>query len=208
MTELALSALTDAILAVLIAFLAGLSFRSDQHWTSAAGLFALYLLLAALASLLGTIHHGFVEGTGHPADIPLRSVNRIVMLLGILTFLMSTARQFLSPLGQRISLAVGLVGLAIGSWMVSTGDNLLVLVAENLVVMLLALGLHLRGLRDGSGSWAMSIGILLTLAASMLIPLGGDGVFGLGLYGTFHLLLMPAFLFYYVGGQALKRRVA
>lgn len=208
MTELALSALTNAILAGFIAFLAGLSFRSDQDRTSAAGLFAFYLLLAALANLLGTIHHGFVEGTGPPADIPLRSVTRIVMAIGLLVFLMSMARQFMPPLGLRISLVVGLIGLALSSWIVSTQDNLLVLVAADLVVMLLALGLHLRGLRDGSGSWAMCVAIALTLAASMLIPFGAKGVAGLGLYGTFHVVLMPAFLFYYLGGRALKRRIA
>ncbi|MBK5970952.1 MULTISPECIES: DUF6962 family protein [Thiorhodovibrio] len=206
MTDLALSAITNAILAVFIAFLAGLSFRSDQERTSAAGLLALYLLVAALANLLGTIHHGFLEGSGHPADIPLRSVTRIVMTLGIFVFLMSTARQFLSTLGQRISLALGLVGLALISWLVATEDNFLVLVAGNLVVMLLALGLHLRGLRNGSGSWTMALAIVLTLATSMLIPLGGDGVAGLGLYGTFHVALMPAFVFFYLGGRALKRQ--
>ncbi|WP_462322347.1 DUF6962 family protein [Halochromatium sp.] len=208
MTELALSALTNAILAVFIAFLAGLSFRSDQDRTSAAGLFALYLLLAALANLLGTIHHGFIEGTGHPADIPMRSATRVVIALGIFTLLMSTARQFMSMLGLRISFGIGLIALAVTAWIVATQDNLLVLVAASSVVMLLTLGLHLRGLREGSGSWMMCVGILLSLAASMLIPLGSEGVAGLGLYGTFHVALMPAFLFLYFAGRALKRRVA
>ena len=208
MTELALSALTNAILAVFIAFLAGLSFRSDQDWTSAAGLFAAYLLLGALANLLGTLHHGFIEGTGHPADIPLRSATRIVIALGIFTFLMSTARQFMSARGTWLSLGVGLLGLVLTGWVVATQDNLLVLVAGNLVVVLLALALHLFGLRKGTGSWAMCVGILLSIAASMLIPFQGDGVAGLGLYGTFHVALLPAFLFLYLGGRALRRRVA
>ena len=94
MTELALSALTNAILAVFIAFLAGLSFRSDQDWTSASGIFAVYLLLGALANLLGTIHHGFVEGTGHLADIPLRTATRVVIALGIFAFLVALLLMF------------------------------------------------------------------------------------------------------------------
>jgi len=206
-TDLALSALTNAILVALICFLAGLSFRADQDRGSAAGLFAVFLTLAGLANLLGTIHHGFIEGTGHPADIPLRTATRVVIALGVFTLLMSTARQFLPAWGRRVSLGIGLLGLAGTVWIVATEDNFLVLVAGNLVVMLLTLGLHLRGLRDGSGSVAMAIGITLTIAASLLIPFGGNGLASLGLYGTFHVALIPAFIFQYLGGRALARRL-
>jgi len=208
MTDLALSALTNAILVALICFLAGLSFRADQDRGSAAGLFAVYLTLAGLANLLGTIHHGFVEGTGHPADIPLRTATRVVIALGVFTFLMSTARQFMPARGQRLSFGLGLLGLAGTVWVVATQDNLLVLVGGNLIVMILTLGLHLRGLRDGSGSVAMVIGIGLSIAASLLIPFGGDGIAGLGLYATFHVALIPAFVVLYVGGRALDRRIS
>lgn len=207
MTELVISALTNAILAVFIAFLAGLSFRSDQDWTSASGLFAVYLLLGAVANLLGTIHHGFIEGTGHLSDIPLRTATRVVIALGIFAFLMSTARQFMSPRGVWASFGVGLLGVVLTVWVVATQDNFVVLVAGNLVVVLLALALHILGLRNGTGSWAMCVGILLTIAASMLIPFQVEGVAGLGLYGTFHVALLPAFLFLYFGGRALRRRV-
>jgi hypothetical protein len=208
MTDLALSALTNAILVALICFLAGLSFRADQDRGSAAGLFAVYLTLAGLANLLGTIHHGFVEGTGHPADIPLRTATRVVMALGVFTLLMSTARQFLGVRGRTVSLGLGLLGLAGMVWVVATQDNLMVLVGGNLIVMILTLGLHLRGLRDGSGSVAMVIGIGLTIATSLLIPFGGDGIAGLGLYATFHVALIPAFVVLYVGGRQLNRRVS
>jgi len=207
MTDLAVSALTNAILVALICFLAGLSFRADQDRVSAAGLFAVYLTLAGLANLLGTIHHGFIEGTGNPADIPLRTATRVVIALGVFTLLMSTARQFLPAAGRALSLGLGLLGLAITIWVVAMADNFLVLVAGNLVVMLLTLGLHLRGLRDGSGSVAMAIGIALTIAASLLIPFGGNGLANLGLYGTFHVALIPAFIFQYFGGRALARRL-
>jgi hypothetical protein len=199
--------MTNAILVALVCFLAGLSFRADQDKASAAGLFAVYLTLAGLANLLGTIHHGFIEGTGHPSDIPLRTATRIVLALGVFTLLMSTARQFFPAWGRALSLGVGLFGLAVTIWVVATQDNLLVLVAGNLIVMLLALGLHLRGLRDGTGSVAMAVGIVLAIAASMLIPFGGNGLAGLGLYGTFHVALIPALIFQYFGGRALSRRL-
>ncbi|MBK1618661.1 hypothetical protein CKO42_09490 [Lamprobacter modestohalophilus] len=208
MTDLALSASTNAILAVFIAFLAGLSFRSDQDRTSAAGLFAIYLLLGALANLLGTIHHGFIEGTGHAADVPLRTATRVVVALGVFSFLMSTARQFMSTLGLWISLAIGLAGLAFTIWVVATADNFLVLVAANSAVMLMTLALHLWGLRKGNGSWMMCVGIVLAIAASLLIPFDSQGIAGLGLYGTFHVALIPAVLFQYLGGRVLKRQVA
>jgi hypothetical protein len=206
-TDLALSAMTNAILVALICFLAGLSFRTDQDKGSAAGLFAVYLTLAGLANLLGTIHHGFVEGSGHAADIPLRTATRVVIALGVFTFLMSMARQFMPAWGQRLSFGLGLLGLAGTVFIVATEDNFLVLVAGNLLVMLLTLGLHVRGLRDGTGSVAMIVGIVLTIAASMLIPIGGDGIAGLGLYGTFHIALIPGILFQYLGGCALSRRL-
>jgi len=207
LSDLALSASTNAILVALTCFLAGLSFRADQDRSSAAGLFAIYLTMAGLANLLGTLHHGFIEGTGHPADIPLRTATRVVIVLGVLALLLSTARQFLSARGRQVSLGLGLLGAAVTIWVVATEDNFLVLVAGNLIVMVLTLGLHLRGLRDGKGSATMAVGIGLTIAASLLIPFGGDGFAGLGLYGSFHVALMPAFVFQYFGGRALARRV-
>ena len=207
MTDLALSALTNAILVALLCFLAGLSFRADQDRGSAAGLFAVFLALGGLANLLGTIHHGFIEGTGHPADSPLRTATRCIIALGIFTLLMSTARQFFPARGRQVSFGLGLLGLAGMVWVVATEDNFLVLVAGNLVVMLLTLGLHLRGLRDRTGSVAMVVGIGMTIAASLVIPFGGNGIAGLGLYGTFHVALIPGIIFQYLGGRALSRRL-
>lgn len=208
MTDLAVSALTNAILAAEIFFLAGLSFRLGVERWSAAWLFALYLALIGLANLLGTIDHGFLEPVDHPANIPVRTATRTVIALGTFTLLMCTARQFFAPLGTRICLAAGLAGLAATVWVTATQDNFLVLVAGNFVVMLLTLGLHLWGMRRGTGSPMLCAGIVASIAASLIIPFGGDGVDPLGLYGTFHVALIGASFLLYLGGRDLKIRAA
>lgn len=53
----------------------------------------------------------------------------------------------------------------------------------------------------------MCVGIGLAIAASLLIPFDSKGVAGLGLYATFHVVLIPAVLFQYLGGRVLTRRV-
>ena len=208
MTDLAVSALTNAILAAEIFFLAGLSFREGQDRWSASWLFALYLSLIGLANLLGTIDHGFLEPIDHPANIPVRTATRSVIALGTFTLLLSTARQFFGPLGTRICLVVGLVGLAATLWVTATQDNFLVLVAGNFVVMMLTLGLHLWGLRRGIGSAMLCAGIVASIATSMIIPFGGSGIEPFGLYGTFHIGLIVASFILYLGGRDLKTRVA
>lgn len=207
MTDLAVSALTNAILAAEIFFLAGLSFREAQERWSAAWLFALYLSFIGLANLLGTIDHGFLEPLDHPAHIPVRTATRSVIALGTFTLLMCTARQFFGQLGTRICLVAGLAGLAATLWVTATQDNFLVLVAGNLVVMLLTLGLHLWGLRRGAGSAMICVGIVASIATSMIIPFGGNGIEPLGLYGTFHIGLIVASFILYLGGRDLKTHV-
>lgn len=204
MTDLAVSALTNAILAAEIFFLAGLSFRVGLERWSAAWLFALYLAFIGLANLLGTIDHGFLEPIEHPANIPVRTATRSVIALATFTLLMCTARQFFGPLGTRIALGAGLVGLVATVWVMVTEDNFLVLVAGNFVVMVLTLGLHLWGLRRGSGSLMLCAGIVASIAASLIIPFGGDGWGPLGLYGTFHIALLGASFILYLGGRELK----
>jgi hypothetical protein len=204
MTDLAVSALTNAILAAEIFFLAGLSFRVGLERWSAAWLFALYLAFIGLANLLGTIDHGFLEPIEHPANIPVRTATRSVIALATFTLLMCTARQFFGPLGTRIALGAGLVGLVATVWVMVTEDNFLVLVAGNFVVMVLTLGLHLWGLRRGSGSLMLCAGIVASIAASLIIPFGGDGWRPLGLYGTFHIALLGASFILYLGGRELK----
>lgn len=210
MTELALSAMTSAILASLTLFLAGLSFRATQDRGSAADLFALYLTFAGLASLLGTVHHGFIEPVGgHPAEGLLQTTTRVILALGAFTLLVSQTRQFLEPRHERIVLALGVLGLVGVLWAVATenANAHLALMAASITVMALTVALHLRGLFVGGGSVSMVLGIGITLAAPLLPLFGGDGVAGLGLSATYHLTLMLGIVFQFLGGRALHRRI-
>ena len=119
--------------------------------------------------------------------------------------LMATARQFMPAFWERVFTAAGLALLAATLWVLSRSDDLLILVAGNAVTMLLMLGLHIHGLRSGRGSAVMCLGAVMTIGASLLVVTGGDGVAGLGLYGTLHVALMPAVLVLFLGGLRLRR---
>ncbi len=205
MTDLALSALTDTILACEIFFLAGLSFRAGLAARSAAGVWAVTLFLMGTATLLGAIDHGYFESIGHPAHAGLVIATRVTVALASLVMLMSTAKQFLpGPWGLAVT-GIGVLGFAATAWVVAVLDNFLVVIANYSVVLIFALILHLLGLRSGRGSLAMCAGIVLTIAASLLVPLGIEGPSWLGLYGTYHVALMPAVFFLYLGGRHLDR---
>lgn len=205
MTDLAVSALTDVILTGLLFFLAGLSFRPCVELGSPGWFWAAYLAVSGAATMLGAIGHGFLEPVDHPAGPVLQLVTRAALAVGILLVLLATTRQFMGTRWRRIVDAIGATVLAVDLWAIWTADNLLPLVVANAATMLLALGLHLRGLRSGNGSVAMSIGIVMLIASSLMVPIGGDGVAGLGLYGTVHVALMPTVFVLFLGGRRLRR---
>ena len=205
MTDLALSALTDVILACELYFLAGLAFRIDVERGSPAFIWAVYLTLTGTATMLGAVDHGFFEPIDHPANLSLKFATRAAIALGTFAMLMATARQFMPAFWERVFTAAGLALLAATLWVLSRSDDLLILVAGNAVTMLLMLGLHIHGLRSGRGSAVMCLGAVMTIGASLLVVTGGDGVAGLGLYGTLHVALMPAVLVLFLGGLRLRR---
>jgi len=205
MTHLAISALTDVFLACLVFFLAGLSFRPDVERGSPAWIWGLYLAASGVAPMLGAVGHGFLEPIDHPAALPLQFATRAALAISIFLVLAATAGQFMPVRWRRIALAAGLAALIVNLWSVWTADNLLPLIVTNAATMLLALALHLRGLRSGLGSVAMCVGIVMMIAASLMVPIGGDGVAGLGLYGTVHVALMPTVFVLFLGGRRLRR---
>lgn len=205
MTDLALSSLTDVILACELFFLAGLAFRSTVEVGSPAWLWALYLAVSGTATALGAIDHGFFEPIQHPGNPAMKFVTRATLALAAFLLLVTTARQFLSPLWTRIIDVAGLVVLAATIWVNWVSDDLLAVAASNAVGMLFALVLHGLNLRTGRGSLMMCVGIVLSVAASSLVFSGGNGILGLGLFGTMHVALMPAALALYLGGLELRR---
>ena len=69
MTDLALSALTDVILACELYFLAGLAFRIDVERGSPAFIWAVYLTLTGTATMLGAVDLDRTEGEGGAGNV-------------------------------------------------------------------------------------------------------------------------------------------
>lgn len=203
LSELALSALTDVILASAQAFAAGLLFRPGLRASSAAGLWAWTMTLIAVVFLVGAIDHGFFEPVDHPLHPTLMSVNRA--LVAVVSFLMIAvaAVRFLGPQARRGVLALGAVGNAAVVVLVFLSDNFFIVIAGYSTALLLLLVLNIAGLRRGTGSPAMIAGIVITFVASALPLAGYEGIAGLGIYATYHIALMPAVVAFYLAGRAL-----
>ena len=72
-------------------------------------------------------------------------------------------------------------------------------------VMLLLLGLSIAGLASGKGSWQMIVGILIAFAASAVQALGVNVLAPLDRNSLYHLGIMLAVVFLYLGGLRLER---
>lgn len=208
LSELALSALTDVILASIQAFAAGLLFRPGLRSTSAGGLWAWTMTLIAVVFLVGAIDHGFFEPVDHPLHPVLMSVNRA--LVAVVSFLMVAvaAVRFLGPRARRVALAAAAVVNGTVAILVFLSDNFFIVIAGYSTALLVLLALNVAGLRRGTGSPAMIAGIVITFVASALPLTGYAGIAGLGIYATYHLALMPAVVAFYFAGRALDDRRA
>jgi hypothetical protein len=206
LTELALSALTDVILACLQAFAAGLLFRPDQEKGSASRLWAWTMALIALLFLIGAIDHGFFEPVDHPYHAPLLTVNRVLVALASLMIALTAARQFLGQRGRQVVLGLGGAGALAMAVMIVLSDNFFIVIGGYSVAMLFLLALNLAALRRQPGAAAMVAGVVITFAASALPLVGYQGFAGLGVYGSYHVAMMPAVLAFYWGGLGLNRR--
>lgn len=203
LSDLALSAVTDVLLASFQAFAAGLLFRPGLRAGSAAHLWACAMTLTAATFLAGAIDHGFFEPIGHPWHPLLMSVNRALVAAVSLLFIMTAAVQFLGPTGRRVSLAVGGVMAGVAGVLVFLSDNFFIVIGCYSAALVFVLALNLMGLRQGKGSVAMIAGIAITFAASAIPLAGTQGIAGLGLYATYHVALMPAIVAFYLAGRAL-----
>lgn len=203
MDTLAITSVTNFILAGELFFLAGLMVRTPRARFSAAWFWAGAMLALAASALIGGIDHGFIEPAGL-SRFWVQRPNWIVVGLVIFCMLLATARQFLAPGWQRPVLALATIQLLAYAILVLQVENFGIVIANYLPVMLLLLVLSISGTRYGEGSWPMVAGILLLLVASivqvlridMFSPVSGDGLY--------HLISMAGVVFMYWGGQRLK----
>jgi hypothetical protein len=100
-------------------------------------------------------------------------------------------------------LVLGLVQLAVYAVAVLQVGTFAVAVANYLPVVLLLLVLSVRGLRDGTGSRPMVVGIVVVLVASTAQLVGVDVFAPLDHDGLYHVIAMAGVPFLYWGGQRL-----
>jgi hypothetical protein len=208
MSEVSISALTDVILACELFFLSGFSFQKGVHAFSPAWIWALTLGLIGAASMLGAIDHGFFEAIGHPGHRPMVVITRLVIVAGSLSLIVAAATNYLTGLWRNLVL---LMGAGVALWpvfVILTSDGFLPVILYYALGFLFLLALSLAHWRQNKGTTAMIIGIILTLAISAMIPLESNGFWGLGLYGSYHVLLMPTILLLYWGGRFFRSHPA
>ena len=205
MTALAITAITDFLLAAEAFFLAGRLSSKPKDRFSAAWYFSGVLLLLGFAALLGGIDHGFFQ----PANLPRYVIQRSDwIVLGAVTFclLMTTSRQFFPPSVQRIVLMVAVLQFAVDTVAVLWIGSFAAVILNYAPVMLLLLVMNFAGLRNGTGSRHMVAGILILFAASAIQAAGVDIFSPLDHNGVYHLLSMIGIAFLYAGGVKLKMK--
>ncbi|MGE4277967.1 MAG: hypothetical protein AB7G62_00175 [Magnetospirillum sp.] len=206
LSELALSALTDVVLASVQAFAAGMLYGKGFSPGSAARWWGLTMMVIAATFLVGAIDHGFFEPAEHPWHQKLMFVNRALVAVAAFLIAATAALQFLGPRGRKLVIALAAPLAAIVVVLVFVSDNFFIVIAGYSAAMVLMLVLNLMHLRDGRGSWAMVAGIAVTFAASALPFIGGAGFAGIGIYAAYHIAMMPAVVAFYAAGMALDRR--
>lgn len=85
--------------------------------------------------------------------------------------------------------------------MILTSDDFLSVILYYSVGLIFLLVLSVVRFRQNKGTLPMIAGILLTLGVSAMIPMQSPGFWGLGLYGSYHVLLMPIVVLLYFGGR-------
>lgn len=205
MTALGVTSLTDFILAAEGFFLCGLLVAQPKARYSAAWYWQVALLMLAVGAFLGGVDHGFFQIAGDTHSRKMMQ-HATWVVLGVLTAatLLTIARQFLPPARSRAAGLVAAVQFILYLAAIPLVDNYAVVVANYAPVMLWALVCNVRGLRDGTGSWAMILGIGIAVAASAAQAAGWRLSATIDRNGLYHLGMMVAVLLSYRGGLQLS----
>lgn len=203
MNAVAVTSITNFILACEMFFLAGMLVQKPKTRFSAAWFWSGMMILLGLAALIGGIDHGFFEQSGLSRHVIQRS-NWLV--LGMMTFflLMTIATQFFSRQVQSCFLIFGIIQFVADAIAVLLIDSFLDVILNYAPVMLLLLIMNIIDLKNGAGSWSMIVGILILFAASAIQMSGMDVFSPLDHNGVYHLVSMVGIFFLYLGGQRLR----
>ena len=204
MTALAVTAITNFILACETFLFTGMLVKTEKAPQSASWFWTWALGLLGLSALLGGIDHGFVEPLEGAACYPLQRINWLA--LGGTTFcaLMTTSRQFFPRNIQRVVTVLGVLQLLAFAVLVFAVGDFLVVILNYAPVILLLLVCSLLGLRSGTGTWPMVSGLVILVLASAIQALGVDTLSPLDRNGLYHVISMVGVVFLYLGGLQLK----
>jgi len=202
MTPLALTAITNFLWASLSFFLAGILFGGMDEFVSPYGVWAAAIALMGLGALIGGIDHGFFEPLGRESKgrVAMQKISWIAA--GAMTFsiVLVCALRFFDGALRDIVMAVGVIQLCVFWALIFLTDKFLVVIINYAPVMVLFLGLNIHGLSTGSGSMNLVFGLIIAFAASAVQVARVNIFHPLNWNGLYHLIMMPATLFFYLGG--------
>lgn len=206
MTPLALTAITNFMLACEVFFFAGLLFGGRSDIFSAYGFWALSQFFLGVSALIGGVDHGFFEpmGRDHPARVVFQKLTWSAM--GLMTFciLMTLTLQFLPQRYHTIVAVAGILQLAVYCVLMLKTDKFLIVILNYLPVVLLFFILNVAGLGSGTGNWWFIAGFLISFAASVLQMMKVNIFDPLNWNGLYHVMMMAAVVFLYYGGLYLQ----
>jgi hypothetical protein len=208
LTALDVTALTDFALAAETFFLSGLLFARPKTRYSAAWFWQWALLLLAVSAFIGGVDHGFIQAAG---DTPVRKAVQhttwmVVGLVTAATFL-TMVRQFAADRWHRPLAAIAVLQFVVYLVAIVRVDRYAVVVANYALVMIwaiCALAANRRRLRRGTGQWPIIAGIGAAIAASIAQAAGWRLSETFDRQSVYHLGMMVAVAFLYVGGLRLK----
>jgi Family of unknown function (DUF6962) len=203
-SELSISAITDIILSCELFFLSGLCFRPAVQTGSPVWLWGVTLALTGLGAMIGAIDHGFFEPIEHHLHRDLIIATRVTVVIGSLSMIVAVAQQYLSGGLRSAFVGLAVIGAVWPIYIISTSDDLLPVMIYYSVGFLFTLALSIIYLRQNTGTKTMIVAIFAALGVTALIPLGSQGFWGMGLFGTYHVLLMPVVVLLYLGGRPFR----
>ena len=205
MGQLAVTAITDFMLASEALFFAGRLVQLPKQRCSAAWYWSAAMTLLGFAALIGGIDHGFVEMQGLER-VPIQRANWLVVGAMTACVLMTAVTQFLPWRLSRVALGIALLQFGLYAVAVFVIRGFFVVIANYAPVMLLLLVLSLRGLGSGRGSLPMIAGIAIQFVASGVQASGVDAFTPLDHNGLYHLISMVGVVFLFHGGRHLDPR--
>lgn len=205
LTALAVTAITNFILASETFFVSGLLFPRPKSRYSAAWFWQIAILLLAISALIGGIDHGFFEVIGQtPARVVVQHINWFFLGLLTLFLFLTTARQFFQPPVRTVLYVIAGIQMVVYTIIMLMSNTFLVVIVNYAPVMVLLLVMSIVGLRSGTGSWAMIVGIVISFVASGVQTAGIDVLSPFDHNSLYHFGMMIAVVCLYLGSAQMK----